>query len=115
MNESDLISHLLQSIELVDQAIAAVETALNSNPSPDEERALRKKLLQLQQERAALQAELDAVLDGDTQVNAPTKAQMVQVEALLTEVERARNQALSAATGIRLASRVLGLLVDVAA
>lgn len=115
MKESDLISHLLLSIELVDKTIAKVETALKQNPSIDEERVLRKQLLQLQQERAALEAELNAVLDGQTKVNAPTKAQMAAVETLLGAVETATNRAAVASSGIKLASRVLGLLVEVSA
>ena len=115
MNEGDLISHLQLALDLVDKTIAVVETALRSNPSPDEERALRKQLLQLQREKAALEAELDAALDGETKVNAPTNAQMVEVEALLEAVESASNHALAASAGVKLAARVLGLLVEVAA
>jgi hypothetical protein len=110
---NDHVVELLLAIALVDDAIALAEAALLNNPSTEEERALRRNLLRLRAERAVLEAELGAALDADTEVQAPSRAQLAQIAALSDEVEAATNAAVAASLAVALTARVLDLSVAV--
>ena len=107
------VSELLHAIDLVDQALAMVDVALNNNPAPDEERSLRRQRLRLEAERRALEAELDAALDRVTVAAGPTAPQMATILALVDDVERATNQRAAATRVISLARQTLTVISDV--
>lgn len=113
-NGVDKIPELLHAIELVNDAIALTEKALVDNPSIDEERELNIKLARLKARLAVLDAELDAALAGDSSVQAPTQAQLAQMESLSANVEQAANQSVAGriaviAKVLDLASAVIGI------
>jgi hypothetical protein len=107
------VSEILHAIELVDDALAMVDMALNNNPSADEERALRQRKLRLEAERAVLEAELDAALDGNVVAQGPSPAQLAEIVSLVQSVEDATNQRAAASSVLSLASKALGLIADV--
>lgn len=114
-NDGDPVPEILVAIELVDRAIEVARIGLLRNPSAEEERALRKLLLRLGAERAALEADLDAALAGSASVQQPSAAQVAQLEVLLGQAEQATNAALSAAGAIAFASSVLTVASEIAA
>lgn len=107
------VSEILHAIELVDDALAMVDMALNNNPSVDEERALRRRTLRLEAERAVLEAELDAALDGNAVAQGPSPAQLAQIVSLVEKVEAATNTRAAASGVLSLASKSLALIADV--
>jgi hypothetical protein len=106
------VSELLHAIELVDNALALIDIALNGNPTPDEERSLRRQLLRLEAERRVLEAELDALLDDDD-AQGPDPQQLAAIVALSEKVEQATLNRVAASSAIALVSRTLTLIVDV--
>jgi ATP-dependent Clp protease ATP-binding subunit ClpA len=107
------VSEILHAIELVDDALAMVDMALNSNPNPDQERALRRQRLRLEAERAVLEAELDAALDSSSSAQGPNAAQLAEIVALVEAVETATNQQAAISNVLSLGSQALGLITDV--
>ena len=107
------VSELLHAIDLADQALAMVDVALNNNPSPDEERSLRRQRLRLEAERRALEAELDAALDRGSVADGPTAPQMSAIMALVDDVERATHQRESTSRVLSLASQTLSVISEV--
>lgn len=108
------VSEILHAIELVDDALAMIDMALNNNPSVDEERALRRRKLRLEAERAVLEAELDAALDGNAAAKGPSPEQLAQIVSLVQKVEAATNQQAAAGSVLSLASKALALVAEVA-
>jgi hypothetical protein len=105
---SDKVPDLLTAIDTVDAARALAESALGTNPTIDEDLELRRTLLRLSSERAVLEVELDAALEGSTSVHASSEAQLVELAALREEVDNATaNVAASVAAKITLARKVL--------
>lgn len=109
---TDEIPGLLDSLELVDNAIALVRVALNQNPGMDDTRALNQQVLRLQAERGVLEAEINAAVGGQA-VQGPSSAQHAAIAALSTQVESAVSANAAAGQAINLASRVLGLISQV--
>ena len=106
------VSEILHTIELADDTLAMVDMALNNNPSVEEERALRRLLLRLEAERSALEAELDAALDGNSVAPGPSPEQLAATVSLVEAVEAATNQRAAAGSVITLATKSLGLVTD---
>lgn len=107
------VSEILHAIELMDDTLAMVDMALNNNPSADEERALRRRKLRLEAERAVLEAELDVALDGNAVAQGPSPAQLAAIVLLVEQVEAATNQRAAASSVLSLASKALALITDV--
>ena len=107
------VSEILHAIELADDTLAMLDMALNHNPSLDEERALRRRTLRLEAERAVLEAELDAALDGNAVAQGPSPAQLAEIVSLVEAVETATNQRAATSSVLSLASKSLALITDV--
>jgi hypothetical protein len=96
-------------------AIALAEKGLLANPSVVEERKLNDTLNDLELKRAAIQAKLDAQINRTAPLAGPTPAQVAQVAALTSEVERRTRMAVTASGAVVLTGRVLALATEVAA
>ena len=106
------VSEILHAIDLVDQALAMVDVALNHNPSPSEERSLRRERLRLEAERSALEAELDAALDQAAVADGPDAPQLATIMKLVEDVERATNQQAAATRVVSLSRQTLTAVSD---
>jgi hypothetical protein len=106
------VAEILHAIELADDTLTLVDIALSNNPSPDDERALRRQKLRLEAERAVLEAELDAALDGNAAAQGPSAAQLAEVLNLVQAVEAATHQRAVAGNVLGLASKSLALITD---
>lgn len=107
------VSEILHAIELVDDTLAMIDMALNNNPNVEEERALRRLTLRLEAERAVLEAELDAALDGNAVAQGPTPEQLAAIVSLVEKVEAATNQRAATSAVLTLGANSLGLVTDV--
>jgi len=68
--------------------------------------------LRLEAERAVLEAELDAALDGQSVVPGPSPEQLTEIVSLVEEVEAATQQRVTAGAVIALAAQSLALVAD---
>lgn len=108
----DEIPGLLDSLELVNDALALVHLGLGNNPSMDQARTLNQQELRLAAERDVLKAEIDSAINGQA-VQGPTTAQHAAISALSAQVEAATQANAAATQTIALASLALGLLTQV--
>lgn len=111
-DNTDPIPNLLDSLDLVDEAIGLVQVALNHNPGADDARTLNQQALRLEAERGVLQAEIDAAADASP-AQGPTPAQHAAIVALTVQVEAAANANAATSQAIALASQALGLITQV--
>jgi len=99
---------------LVFAAIALAEKGLEKNPSTDEERTLNQTLNDLELQRAALQAKIDALIQQTRHIPGPTAKQVAEVSQLTQEVEAVTDASLTASRAVTLTSRTLALATEVA-
>ena len=69
--------------------------------------------LRLEAERAVLEAELDAAMDGNATAQGPSATQLAVIVSLVDKVEAATNQQAAASLVLSLASKALALVTDV--
>lgn len=105
---------LMQAIALVYDAISAVQKALLRNPAPADERALNRRLAELQLQLAHLTEDLDAQIDRSRVWAGPTPAQVQGIAVLMSEAERLTTAALTQTAAVAFASRVLTLATEIA-
>ena len=110
--DTDPVPGLLDSLELVDDAIGLVGVGLNQNPSMDEERTLSQQELRLKAERGVLQAEVNAAASWQS-AQGPSDTQHAAIVALSIQVEAATNANAAASLAIGLVSETLGLIAQV--
>ena len=113
MHPSQAAQSLHDALDLLDDAIGLVRKALNHNPSDDERRDLEQLQLRLEAERAVLQAEYDAALDGGTAVQAPSTEQVNKVATLSGQVATATKQANLASDAIALGGKIFDLATEI--
>jgi len=107
------IPGLLDSVALVDKAIAVAKKGLVGNPSLSNDRALNRLILRLEAERSVLEAEIDAALAGSTSVQGPTEAQLKEVERLSAAAENALNRVVAVSMRIEITGKVVDLATDI--
>lgn len=106
--DGDKIPELIHAIGVVSDTLGIVQGTLDAgNPTPEQERALRRLQLRLEVELAVLEAEFDRALNGGTQVQGPTEAQLAEIGELTDEVELLANQSATVSARIALATKVL--------
>lgn len=106
---------LKKVLDLLDDAIALVRKALVNNPGDAERRALEWNLLRLEAERGVYQAEFNAELAKETNVQGPTPAQVREVSTLSKKVAQAAQGAIVAGNAIVLAGKVFDLATSIIA
>ena len=113
--QEDPVIALGKALSLVGKAIAAAAKGLFSNPSTEEQRDLNATIAELELKKAAIRAQIDALIAGSTTIAGPTAAQVTEISSLTGEVERLTNQTIAVSGAIKLTSRVLALATDVIA
>jgi serine protease inhibitor ecotin len=103
-----------EALHLVFGAIALAEKGLEKNPSPDDERALNQTLIDLELQRAEIQAKIDALIAQTRNLPGPTAKQVAEISRLTGEVEAVTNASLTASRAVALTSRTLALATEVA-
>lgn len=112
--QEDPVIALGNALSLVGKAIAAAAKGLLSNPSTEEQRDLNATIAELELKKAAIRAQIDALIAGSTTIAGPTAAQVTEISSLTGEVERLTNQTIAVSGAIKLTSRVLALATEVA-
>lgn len=100
---------LKKVLDLLDDAIALVRKALVNNPGDAERRSLERLLLRLESERGVCQAEFNAELAKESNVQGPTPEQVKEISTLSNKVAQAAQGAIVASNAIVLAGKVFDL------
>lgn len=114
MPPTDPIVALGQALHLIFKGIALAEKGLEMNPSKEEERDLNATLIDLEAQRAEIQAKLDALIAKSRVVAGPTQEQVERIAELTAQVEAQTNASVTASASVALTSRVLALASEVA-
>lgn len=109
------IGILGQALTLVFQAIAVAEIGLEKNPSKEQQRELEDTAHDLELQRAAIEAKMDALIDKIPGVTGPTPDQVAKISQLTTQVGALTRDSTTASGAVALTSRVLALATQVAA
>lgn len=103
------------ALSLVHRAMTLARQGLLKNPSKEDERELNETLNDLEVQRAALTAKLNALITGSKPVAGPTSAQVSEISRLTAQVGALTAAAVTASGAVALTSKVLTLATEIAA
>ena len=99
--------HTHNKLVLIENTLRLLYGAQERNPSPDERRELDRQILEAEEERNRLNAQLTALLNQGSALEPPSQAEVDETAELTGEVERQTNSAVVARDAIDLCTRVL--------
>jgi hypothetical protein len=109
------IGALGQALTLVFKGIALAKKGLENNPSVGEARDLNDTIHDLEIQRFAIEAKIDALIDKLPGLTGPTPDQVAKISALTTEVAGQIIVSVMASAAVQLTTRVLAVATQVAA
>jgi hypothetical protein len=110
---NDALLVVYKSLYLVQEAITGVELALNNAPTHDEALALADLLADLETAKDSLIEMRDQLKNGSITIPSPDPTLMSQLGTLVTAVEQAKLNGISASAGLALFGQVLTLGISV--
>lgn len=98
---------LRDSLTIVEDMLIVAKQGLELNPTPDERRRLDLQILDLEEQRARIDAKMIAILASSTATAMPSEEQIKEIARLSGEVEQMTNANATASAAISLGAGVL--------
>ena len=113
MPVNDKLLLVFKALFVVGESIRLIKLALDNNPPPDDEMALRDQLSDLQTLKDELIALRDALENGQVAIQPPPPQLMQEVRQLTASVEQARLAGAAAGQSIALAGQAIDVALKV--
>ena len=100
--------------KMVSRGIKLAKKGLLKNPSKEERRDLNRVLLNLERDRATINAMITALINKEKEIVGPTAEQVAEISELTGEVGKVTNDNLTASGALALSSKVGTLATKIA-